>query len=66
MHRLSPVETAFHTLDFGSRDTDVEYFRKTSILLEETAQDQLINDVFLRILVSLESGRRPSSAQSGF
>lgn len=46
MHRLSPVETAFHILDFGSRGTDVEYFRKTSILLEETAQDQLINDVF--------------------
>ena len=69
MHRLSPVETVFHSLDIGSISTDGEYFRKTSILLGATAKDQLINEFFFfnnRILVSLESGKRASSAQSRF
>ena len=69
MHRLSLVETVFHSLDIGSIGTDGEYFRKTSVLLGATAQNQLINDFFFlynRILVSLESGERASSAQSGF
>lgn len=68
MHRLSPVETVFHPLDIGSKGTDGVFFRKTSILLGATAQDQHINEFFFynRILVSLESGKRASSAQSGF
>ena len=48
VHRLSPVETAFHSLDIGPRGTDGEYFRKTSILLGATAQDQLINEFFYK------------------
>ena len=52
MHRLSLVETVFHSLDIGSIGTDGEYFRKTSVLLGATAQNQLINDFFFFIYIT--------------